>query len=228
MVFVHLVATQHSAPEPRLLVCHVLQDRFVWPVANVLRVTGCVPKAVFQCLEVASARLAALVQLELSTQSLLRSHQRRVPLAPEELIASPVARKPMAMESVLQAVCLSQAAAKLRCAILALPDATVCKDAPRARAVDFVQLEHSLRRAQVLITAAHRAPRILILTPLVLQDACRVTLQMGGMRFRNLQSVIYRSIHVILWIALLLLLLKAKIGNTAGTDIPFGCMRAKA
>ncbi len=88
-------------------------------------VTVFVPWAVFQLLEMASPRLAALVQLELSTQVMLRIHQRRVFLAPKERIVSLVARKPMAMESVLKAVFLHQAAAKRRCAILALPGATV-------------------------------------------------------------------------------------------------------
>ena len=189
MAVVHPVATQHSVLEPGLPVYLVLQDHFVWLAANALRVTGCVPRAVFQPLEAASLRLAALVQLELSTQSMLRSHQRRVSLAPEERIVSLVARKPMAMESVLLAVFPHLAAAKRRCATLALPGATVCKDAPRMRAVDFVQLEHSLRQAQESITAARRAPRILSLILLVLPDVCRVTPRMGGMRSQNLQGV---------------------------------------
>ena len=192
---------------------------------------GLCPKGSFSTLEAASLRLAALVQLELSTQSMLRSHQRRVSLAPEERIVSLVARKPMAMESVLLAVFLHQAAAKRRCATLALPGATVCKDAPRMRAVDFVQLEHSLRQEQESITAARRAPRIRTLVLLVVPDVCRVTPRMGGMRSRNLQGArSYLSIHATLLAALLLLLSKENrpIGSSAGTDIRFGYMRIKA
>ena len=169
--------------------------------------TGCVPRAVFQPLEVASPRLAALVQPELSTHRMLRSHHRRVSLAPKERIVSLVARKPMAMESVLLAVFPHQAAAKRRCATLALPGATVCKDAPRMRAVDFVELEHSLRQAQESMTAARRAPQIRTLILLVLPDVCPVTPRMGGMRSRNLQSArSYLSIHATILVALLLLL----------------------
>ena len=190
-----------------------------------------VPRAVFQPLEVASPRLAALVQPDRSMQSMLRSHHRRVSLAPEERIVSLVALKPMAMESVLLAVFQNQAAAKRRCATLALPGVTVCKDAPRMRAVDFVQLEHSLRQAQESITAARRAPRILSLILLVLPDVCRVTPRMGGMRSQNLQGVrSYLSIPATLLVALLLLLSKEKIPirSSAGTDFRFGYMRIKA
>ena len=191
----------------------------------------CVPRAVFQPLVVASPRLAALVQPELSTLSMLRSHHRHVSLAPEERIVSLVARKPMAMESVLLAVFPHQAAAKRRCATLARQGATVCKDAPRMKAVDFAQLEHSLRQAQESITAARRAPRIRTLVLLVLPDVCRVTPQMGGMRFRNLQGARgYLSIHATLLVALLLLLSKENcpIGNSAGTVIRFGFISIKA
>ncbi len=231
MAVVHPVATQHSVLEPRLPVCRVLQDHFVWLAANALRVMVYVPRAVFQPLEVESPRHAALAQLELSTQSMLRSHHRRVSPALEERIVSLVARKPMAMEFVLPAVFPHQAAAKRRCATLARPGATVCKDAPRMREVDFVQMEHSLRPAQESITAARRAPQIPTLILVVLPDVCRVTPRMGGTHSRNLQVArSYLSIHATGLFALLLLLSMEHclIRNSAGTDIQFGCIRFKA
>ncbi len=104
-------------------------------------------------------------------------------------IVSPVALELMATESVKRAVFHYQELVKVKSAIHVLLDAIVWKDARRLKAVDYVQLERSFWRVQVLTLVANLAVPIRTRIPLVHQHALYAILQMAGILFQNLRGV---------------------------------------